>query len=139
MSHPNKMSEMPNNLDAELNQLGYQLVEDICQIDDAAKRKQFLRNIDKSLGVLVNDGVYAYYLYWKAQTAKNKDYEKILIWKIAKSLSPFVALNYSEEDQETFFQELSKDLRKLLFFREMLEKILIYARYHAKAKGEDNG
>ncbi|HCF38051.1 MAG TPA: hypothetical protein DER56_03095, partial [Thermosipho africanus] len=35
---------------------------------------------------------------------------------------------------EKFFQKLSEDLDKLLFFKDVLEKVLIYARYHAKAK-----
>lgn len=143
MNHPAKTSELRNNLDAELNLLGYQMVEDICEIQDVSKSKQFLRNIDKSLGVLVNDGVYAYYLFWKSQTSKTKEYEPIFIGKIARSLSVFVTPDWkrrdAQSDWEKYFQELSRDLRKLLFFREMLEKILIYARYHAKAKGEDHG
>jgi len=38
----------------------------------------------------------------------------------------------NERDNQKFFQNLSEDLNKLLFFKEMLEKALIYARYHAK-------
>src|SRR5690606_27707362 len=34
---------------------------------------------------------------------------------------------------ELFFRNLSNDLHKLLFFRDILERALIYARYHAKA------
>lgn len=34
------------------------------------------------------------------------------------------------------FKKLSKDINDILFFKEILEKTLIYARYHAKALGD---
>ena len=49
-------------------------------------------------------------------------------------------INKKREEQNEilncFFHNLSEDLPNLLFFREILEKILIYARYHAKAMGD---
>jgi hypothetical protein len=41
------------------------------------------------------------------------------------------------KELDKFFQTLSQDLNQLLFFKEMLEKALIYARYHAKAMGDE--
>jgi len=35
-----------------------------------------------------------------------------------------------------YFQNLAQDLNKLLFMKELLEKVFIYALYHAKAKGD---
>ena len=35
-----------------------------------------------------------------------------------------------------FFWKLSSDIHQLLFFKDMVEKALIYARYHAKAMGD---
>ena len=35
-----------------------------------------------------------------------------------------------------YFIDISRDLHKLLFLKQLLEKTLIYARYHAKALGD---
>lgn len=138
---------MGKNLDATLNELAYSIVEEISRLENPYK-KQHLGNIDKSLGVLVNDGVYAYYLFWKAQKSKSGEVQKTIrtafINKVVESLSNYVAINFQgkKDDQkwedyfEEYFRALSIDLRNLLYFREMLEKVLIYARYHAKAKGD---
>jgi len=37
------------------------------------------------------------------------------------------------EKSSIYFQNISQDIHKLLFLKQLLEKTLIYARYHAKA------
>ena len=37
-----------------------------------------------------------------------------------------------------YFQEISRELSNLLFLKQLLEKTLIYARYHAKALEDSN-
>jgi len=109
------------NLDAIINEVGFEIVEKIKEKGkDKSKYKNF---IDKALGVLANDGVYAYWVYCQSNSIDDvfinelKDIKKII---------------NNEQDNQKFFQNLSEDLNKLLFFKEMLEKALIYARYHAK-------
>jgi len=109
------------NLDAEINKVGYEIVEKIKTHKDKTKLKN---EIEKTLGVLANDGVYAYWVY-----CQSKKITDIFIDKI-KSLMKVVS---NETDNQKFFQNLSKDLTQLLFFKEILEKALTYARYHAKA------
>ncbi|MDP9751610.1 hypothetical protein [Thermoanaerobacter pentosaceus] len=41
-----------------------------------------------------------------------------------------------DEELNKYFLDLSSNLNDLLFFKELFEKVLIYARYHAKAMGE---
>ncbi|EIW00997.1 hypothetical protein [Thermoanaerobacter siderophilus] len=126
---------MSKNLDAELNRLGFDIV------NSSQGNKEILRFIDKALGVLSNDGVYAYYVFCLSKDKKDdKKYSEIFIKKPMESLKPFLQSKYNEIDnEETFFQELSKDIYELLFFKESLEKALIYARYHAKAvNGDEN-
>jgi len=101
------------------------------------KISKYKNAIDKSLGVLMNDGVYAYYIY-----VNSEEIDDVFIDKI-EGLKKFIKINGENKDNqkldEKYFQSLSEDLEKLLFFRELLEKVLIYARYHAKAelKGSD--
>ena len=127
---------MATNLDAMINKIGFEIVEKIKQKKENEKNK-YKNEIDKSLGVLSNDGVYAYYVY-----VKSKKIEDVFLKKIEDILQ-YIDIkdknkkSFNELNQE-FFETLSKNLSALLFFREIIEKILIYARYHAKAMGEGN-
>jgi len=112
------------NLDAVINKVGFEIVEAIKNKNNDKKYKNY---IDKVLGVLSNDGVYAYWVYCKANKIND-----VFIDKIGKLKN---IINNKDEDEE-FFQNLSNDLNQLLFFKQLLEKALIYARYHAKAMGE---
>jgi len=128
------MGKMENNIniniEAELNKMSFELVQAIKGKKN--KISKYKNAIDKSLGVLMNDGVYAYYIYVKSEEIDNVFLDEI------KDLKKFVEINGGNKDNpkldEEYFQSLSEDLEKLLFFRELLEKVLIYARYHAKAE-----
>ncbi|MDK2922215.1 MAG: hypothetical protein PWR24_1772 [Desulfonauticus sp.] len=121
---------MVQNLDAVINNIGYQIVEKIKSKGKKDKTK-YKNEIDKSLGVLSNDGVYAYFVY-----VKSKKVDDIFLNEI-KSISKFVGNDNTEKElNQEFFEKLSENLSEILFFREILEKILIYARYHAKAMGD---
>jgi len=184
------MSQEIKNLDALINEISFEIVNKKI-IDE--------NQINKMLGVLVNDGVYAWWVYtkkeldWKfiEEVDKFKEYNLIRLLLILEKISFLFEINIindkindicekqkkiKELDNEikelkqqiknkeekknkeneidekfkmkeqinleqnnnfnSFFHYLSKDLPSLLFFREILEKILIYARYHAKAMGD---
>jgi len=127
------------NIDPTINQLGFEIVEKI-NAKSKEKKRLLNHNIEKSLGVLVNDGVYAYYVFCRAQDKKDQnDFQEIFIKLPVNKLKKFVTpeLKDSEGDSEKFFQNLSNNLSQLLFFRQLLERALIYARYHAKAIGDE--
>ncbi|KIM12165.1 MAG: hypothetical protein KU38_04495 [Sulfurovum sp. FS08-3] len=111
------------NLDAKINEVGFTIVKKISAKDEN-ERKKYKNEIEKTLGVLSNDGVYAYWVY-----CQSKKITDVFIDEI-KSLMKIVS---QESDNQKFFQNLSQDLNQLLFFKEILEKALTYARYHAKA------
>ncbi|NLC93570.1 MAG: hypothetical protein GX677_08940, partial [Treponema sp.] len=113
------------NLDSRLNGLGYKIYENIKNQENKTKRKNLANHVEKALGVLNNDGVYAYYVFCLSKDDNEKNYTKIFINIPISSLKEFLP-SYSNPDAEEFFQELSKNLHDLLFFREMLEKALIY-------------
>ncbi len=119
---------MIKNLESTINKVGYQIVESIKSKEN--EKTRYKNEIDKALGVLSNDGVYAYYVYTKSKKVDNVFLDKI------KSLTYYTSITIEDENFEKYFQDLSKNLNDLLFFRELLEKALIYARYHAKAMGE---
>ncbi|ACV24118.1 hypothetical protein [Methanocaldococcus fervens] len=130
--------------------------------------------INKLLGVLANDGVYAMWVYAldKIKIEDKKDRIGLLINQILNFSDAFPILKENQEEIERknekikgllekeklndegkielknkikernkiileIFKELSKDIDNLLFFKEILERVLILARYHAKALGDD--
>jgi len=137
------------NLDAKINMVGFKIAEILDE-----------NMINKLLGVLANDGVYAMWVY---AINKLKDIELLEFLKELSILPVNIDIlkNYQFEDSineiknesnqkqrkikysqkvkelDKFFQTLSQDLNPLLFFKEMVEKALIYARYHAKAMKDE--
>jgi len=94
-----------------------------------------VNDINKLLGILASDGVYAIWVY--ANDKFKKDQQKInKIKNLIEELNNFVNVNYNRDIDDKYFQNLAQDLNKLLFMKDLLEKVFIYARYHAKAKGD---
>ncbi len=150
------------NLDAIINEMGFEIAQIINE-----------NMINKILGVLANDGVYAMWVYClnklnekehigflkqmaklpiKVKDGNNNEYElkeeeikkyiKILdeIEELKNDKTKKEELKQKQKEKfnqfENFFQNLSTDIYQLLFFKDMVEKALIYARYHAKAMGD---
>jgi putative protein kinase ArgK-like GTPase of G3E family len=177
------------NLESEIYKLSFELSEEFEEND-----------LNKLLGILASDGVYAMWIYAKdkfeCKFSKNKEEMKkqkcFRLLEIISNLSKFSSeeleyctvlekiakftddidklkeeidkLKKSQNDKEInkekkkkieeyikeikqkekersqilnkYFQDLAQDLNKLLFMKELLEKVLIYAIYHAKAKGD---
>jgi len=167
------------NLESKIYELSFELSEVIDKND-----------LQKLLGVLANDGVYAMWVYamdkldWKfsKNIEEMKKMKFFRLMEVISNLSEFSSekldyvdvlkkiatlsaeidklnqelKNMQENNQEKrnkehekkekekirgqilnkYFQNLAQDLNKLLFMKELLEKVLIYALYHAKAKGD---
>ena len=92
--------------------------------------------ITKSLGVLQEDGVYAFFLYLASQ---KKEYATNIIkkaYELLKEVGQLKDIFQNEGDAlKAVREKLSGKLDELLFAKELLERTLVYARYHAKALG----
>jgi len=116
------------NLESNIESKIYKLSSGLSETID-------VNDINKLLGILASDGVYAIWVY--ANDKFKKDQQKMnKIKDVIKKLNNFVSDNRNEDIDDKYFQNLAQDLNKLLFMKELLEKVLIYARYHAKAKGD---
>jgi histidyl-tRNA synthetase len=142
------MGNQINNLNIEslIVKVSYELVSE--KILDK-------NQINKLLGVLASNGVYAMWVY-ALDKFDNEEKQKNLfefLKKIAE-LDRFITQSLSElingiENKELerldkitkyftkYFIDISNDLHNLLFLKQILEKTLIYAYYHARAQGED--
>lgn len=105
--------------------------------------------IQKSLGVLEEDGVFAFVLYLGAKGAfKTKDLRKKDEEKVSKSIKNNVCKLLKRQEIDVLgnnvntnnqnevidaFKSLGKNLNDLFLAKTLIEKTLIYALYHAKA------
>jgi hypothetical protein len=126
------------NLDTLCAQCGYDVVHDEAPTLKLARdKKNKLENtVTKSLGVLQEDGIYAFFLfldYYRGEkgAASIANHAKELLRRQEVDL-----LTSENSDDWEAIRELTNDLDDLLLARQLLEQALIYARYHAKALEE---
>ncbi len=89
--------------------------------------------VTKTLGVLQECGVYACFVF--ALSKKEQPYEYIIcqMQNLLKKLLPELEAE-KEITLEIISEKITKDLQKTLLAKEVLEQMLIYARYGAKAR-----
>jgi hypothetical protein len=135
------------NLDALCAQCGDDIVRDVApqrQLFKKDKPANLENTITKSLGVLQQDGVYAFFLFldYFQQRSENQAAGKAVSLIIANRTKELLrakdsgilrARQQGERDDFAALRDLSKNLDSLLLARQLLEQALIYARYHAKA------
>ena len=124
------MSE--RNLDRLCAEYGYQIADKVRK----AIGKNAENHITKSLGVLQEDGVYAFFLYQESRKSEKAGAEKLkeqatALLKEAK-IKPFDTITNPLEAVRAK-NGLANNLDELLLAKRLLEQSLIYARYHAKA------
>jgi len=106
------------------------------KIKDADKNK--IENIiTKSLGVLQEDGVYAFFIYLKA--SKDKNIANAIVEESIDLLKQCDGLLDKNTNSDNILQSLlglMSNIDKLFLAKELLERTLVYARYHAKALPE---
>lgn len=138
-----------NNLDQLAAQTAQKIIN---QTKDKAENL-----ITKALGVLQENGVYAFVLFLLSRTSEEKKMaEEVVIPKLAEMLSrpELESLQVQYEGSNGFANtedrlatteflkhvsdKICADLDKLLLIKELYEQTLIYARYGAKAAAKEN-
>lgn len=102
--------------------------------------------VTKALGVLQEDGVYAFVVYLASEGAFKKggdDNERVansilstVFEELLKNSLGLVKGSYEPKNVYEQFQSLGGNLDNLLFTKELIERTLTYARYHAQALGK---
>ncbi len=105
--------------------------------DKAAEKAENL--ITRTLGVLQEHGVYAAFLWLAARTDKDMSAAAALTMNLQAMINavhadylPDVALFLQQPETNHMLQNLAA----LLLVKRVMERTLIYARYHAKAEAE---
>ncbi len=135
------------NLDQRCAYFGYEMcrhVGDAFKKDGKIDKAKTENLITKSLGVLQENGIYAFFLYLAARGSSEADGAKQLGKHAAALLSEkkIALLPANAQDINAVLTELRRpdgladNLDDLLLAKQLLEQALIYARYHAKAVGD---
>lgn len=120
------------NLDQLCAKYGWEIANDVFK----AIGKQAAENhITKSLGVLQEDGVYAFFLYQASRGARERAGADKLTEQAAAFLKEagIAAFQNAHDSLEAVRDHLAGDLDQLLLAKRLLEQTLIYALYHVKA------
>lgn len=119
------------NLDQLCAQYGWQIADHVHRTIG----KNAENHITKSLGVLQENGVYAFFLYQLSRGKREKPGAIELVNQAVKLLSDAGLTAFQNENDvlSNVREQLADDLDNLLLAKKLLEQSLIYARYHAKA------
>lgn len=121
------------NLDKLCAEYGYRFADEIKKANNFdAKKAESL--VTKALGVLQEQGLYAFLLFCESRgTAEKAGADKIkeITAKLLKKLQFISGNDLLEEIRKD--NGLASRLDDLILAIQVLEKSLIYARYHAKA------
>ena len=101
--------------------------------------KELENLIASALAVLEEQGLYALFLFLKAQTGKNKEIANSVSDKLfgfLKTTPQQKSLLSCSADIFAALQETANDLDRLLLARDLVRQSLVYARYHARLPEE---
>jgi len=129
-----QQNEIPN-LDKISAKIGFEIVDN--DIDDKTAR-EFEKEITKALGILMEDGLFAYAIWLESKRKKDDDVYSKIIEKSKELLkNANLIKNEDNRDLREIMLEISNKLQKTILAKQLLEKMLIYARYRAKALQSD--
>lgn len=111
------------------------IVEEFKKVPEADKKKAkgSFNLITKSLGILQEDGVFAFYVYLKSESNKGSEMSVIIekeTVELLKNVNSQLTANLEQ------IQLLAEDINTLLLAKTLLEKTLIYARYQVKSESD---
>ena len=95
----------------------------------------FETEITKAISILVEDGPFAYMIWLKSQ---DKEPHRTMLIQTARLLNLLYLSEIDTNDDlkakiEEEFLNIAEDITKTLFIKTVIERMLIYARYKAKA------
>jgi len=133
-----KQNEIPN-LDKICAEYGFKILEN----DESDKADTFEKEITKALGILMEDGLFAYAIWLESKRKKDDDVYSKIIDKSKKLLENVNLINSNNTENVDNMElrditlKISGKLQKTILAKQLLERMLIYARYRAKALQSD--
>jgi len=115
---------MATNLDAHCAQCAH----DIVALSGPNRGKELENRLNNALGVLQEDGLYAFYLFLKY---RDLDQPPKDVWGLLKALlrNDIVGAPLPQGNDDTAVIQMTENLQKLLLAKQLTERTLVYARY----------
>lgn len=123
------------NLDSRCAQFSYNIIKSIARGGTISKKddkNKLVNIITKSLGVLQENGLYAFFLYldYRIDELGAKEIKENSLNLLRHE---DIALLGENDAHLVCVRQLTENLDYLILALRLLEQMLIYARYHAKA------
>lgn len=114
--------------------------EIIDKLSDELEKKKIESIVGKSLGVLQEDGVYAFFLYLNSRKKDGGDIIDNCSFSFLKEDDILKAkIGDAPNSLQALRDKFKDSLDEFLFAKELLERTLTYARYHAKTLDNTSG
>jgi len=124
------MTIVEGNLDRISAEIGFDLSDEFKEKSEKEK-KELEGIITKVLGILIEDGLFAYAIWLESE---NKEPHKAIISSSLKLLKDIDLIPDNQNDlRNAILKNISDSVQKTLLARQVLEKMLVYAKYRAKA------
>jgi len=94
--------------------------------------KELENLVTSALAILEEQGIYAMFLFLKTRGGSGAENVNQKIYEFLKVTPQQAPLLSDNADVFTSFQQMAKDLDKLLLARDLVRQTLVYARYHAR-------
>ncbi len=124
-------NEKPSNLDSYCARYAQQIVG---LVEEEKDVKDLENHLTKALGVLQEDGLYAFYLYLRYRKLDTGDKD---VWGKIRGLLQEEAMGQplrSSGDDDNDVVGLTEELGPLFLAKDLAERTLVYARYGLRAK-----
>ncbi|WP_457753985.1 hypothetical protein [Thermococcus sp.] len=93
--------------------------------------KEYYKVTTKALGILIEDGPFAYSIWLESEGKEPHRIIELISLELLKRTN--LVSESNKKLRESILEEISTSLEKTLLARQLLERMLIYARYRAKA------
>ncbi len=127
------------NLDLACAKVGKTIAE---QPSKELEKKELKNLITRALAVLEEQGIYALFLYLKAQGKNIKNIGETVsdrLYDFLKETPRQSHLLENGPDVLSALQKLGENLDRLLLACELVQRSLVYARYHVRLREEERG
>jgi|GEM_PF-1363329 len=108
-------------------------IENLCSKKSENDRKSFLNKITNGISILQEDGIYAFYLFLKREKIKSDVWDYCRQMLLDQSLDKIISYPKSSEDEEAIIK-MTENLDALLLAKDLMQRMLIYARYGIRSK-----
>lgn len=130
------------NIDRLCAEIGFSIPEEYKKKDELSKQENMIR---KALGILAQDGIFAYLIWLESEKSlnpnENKAEEKVARKIHEKSCDLLKSIEFIGEDMD--YRELKEELKnsygiledihQMFLVKQLIERMLTYALYNAKA------